>query len=113
MEENLFDTNVLMGLYKKKRNNISGYTTIMNIVEYPKALDFFHNLEVIYPRKNDFKSSIKLSKELYLIGKPIPAIDILIASISYNMNLKLISYDSHFTFINEVWSDFKFSNEIK
>jgi hypothetical protein len=101
-----------MGFYKNKTNSISGYTTIMNIVEYPKALEFFHNLQVLYPKKSDYETAIKLSKKLFVIGKPIPAVDTLIASISYNMDLKLISHDSHFRYVNEIWKDFKFSNVI-
>jgi hypothetical protein len=36
MEQNLFDTNVLMKLYKEGASSISGSTTIFNIIKYPK-----------------------------------------------------------------------------
>lgn len=112
MEQNLFDTNVLMKLYKEGASSISGSTTIFNIIEYPKALEFFQNLEIIYPKDDDFKTAIKLSKDLLVIGTPIPAVDILIASICYNSNFKLISLDSHFSYISDIWEDFRFSKEI-
>jgi len=42
MGANLFDTNSLIDLYKANENTIEGYTTIINLIEYPKAIDFFY-----------------------------------------------------------------------
>ena len=53
---------------------MTGYTTIFNIVEFPKILDF--KLTVLYPSKSDYNLAIKLSKDVLRIGKPLPAIDI-------------------------------------
>jgi len=111
MGKNLFDTNRLIDFYKAKQKDIKGFTTILNIIEYPKSIDYFPNIKIIYPSLKDYETAISLSKELYAIGKNIPAIDILIASISYNLNLTIISQDKHFDYVKEVWDDFKLSQE--
>ncbi len=42
------------------------------------------------------------------IGKPIPAIDIIIAAVALNRNMKLVTTDNHFAVIQEIRSDFEF-----
>ena len=107
MGESLFDTNWLMHLYKEGKNKEKGNTTIINIIEYPKAIDYFTNIVIKYPSDNDFNTSIYLSKELLKIGKPLPSLDILIAAICYNLNFTLVTYDKHFNVIKEIWKDFQ------
>jgi len=107
MGEALFDTNWLMNLYKERKKDEKGNTTILNIIEYPKAIDYFTNIEIKFPSNNDFATSVYLSKELLKIGKPLPSMDIIIASICRNLNLTLNTYDKHFNVIKEVWEDFK------
>jgi hypothetical protein len=113
MGANLFDTNSLIDLYKANENTIEGYTTIINLIEYPKAIDFFYKLNVLYPSGKDYETSLFLSKELYKIGKPIPATDILLASICYNTELTLISKDNHFEYVKEIWNDFQIIKNFK
>ena len=42
------------------------------------------------------------------IGKPLPAIDIIVAAMALNRNMKLVtSDDKHFAVIREIRQDFK------
>ncbi len=75
-------------------------------MEYPKCLEYV--TEVVYPDEDDFKRAIELSRKLYKIGKPLGAIDVLIASICINRNLKLITKDRGFNNIKEIEEDFDF-----
>lgn len=103
MEKSLYDTSKLIDAYKKNEN-IKGYTTIFNLIEFPKALEL--NLTVLYPSKSDYNLALKISTELLKIGKPIPAVDIIISAIAVNNSLKLITKDKHFLFVKEVIKDF-------
>ena len=105
MEQILYDTSSLINAFKQ-RKQLRGYTTILNVVEFPKLLEL--KLTVIYPSKSDYNLAIKLSKDLLKIGKPIPAIDIIIAAVALNRNMKLVTTDNHFAVIGEIRSDFKF-----
>lgn len=55
----------------------------------------------------DYETALALSKALFDIGKPIPAIDKLIATIAYNLNLTLVSDDKHYEYVKEVWDSFE------
>jgi len=79
MGAHLFDTNSLIDSYNANKDNIEGFTTIINIIEYPKAFDFFYKLNVLYPSGKDYNMSLFLSKELYKIGNPILTTDILLS----------------------------------
>jgi len=104
MEKKLYDTSKLIECYKN-RIPVRGYTTILNLIEFPKALEL--DLVVIYPSKLDYELALKLSTELLRIGKPVPAIDAVIAAIALNRKLKLVTRDKHFTFIKEIKEDFE------
>ncbi len=104
MGENLYDTNKLIDAYKNSKN-LEGYTTIMNLVEFPKALEF--NLEVIYPSKEDYDLALTISTQLLKNGKPIPAVDTVIAATCINNKLKLTTKDKNFLNIKEISEDFQ------
>jgi hypothetical protein len=104
MEENLYDTNRLIEIYGKGEQPY-GYTTILNLIEFSKAIDF--NLKVLYPSKSDYELALKISTELLKKGKPIPAVDSIIAAIAFNNNLKVITKDKHFLYVNEIMEEFK------
>lgn len=104
MEKNLYDTSKLIDAYKKNES-IQGYTTVFNLIEFPKALEL--DLSVLYPSKSDYNLALKISTELIKIGKPIPAIDVLISAIAIKNHLKVITKDRHFLFIKEVLDDFE------
>ena len=106
MEKNLYDTSKLIQLYKSKgKKSVSGYTTILNIIEFPKALEI--GLVILYPSKSDYKLAIKISTELLNIGKPIPAVDAIISAIAINNDLRVITKDKHFLFVKDVVENFK------
>ena len=62
---------------------------------------------VIYPSKLDYELALKLSTELLRIGKPVPAIDAVIAATALNRKLKLVTKDKHFMVIKEIREDFE------
>ncbi|MHA1147576.1 MAG: type II toxin-antitoxin system VapC family toxin [Promethearchaeota archaeon] len=111
MGENIFDTNRLINFQKIGNKDIEGFTTIYNLIEFPRSLGYFTKLKVLYPSRRDYETALELSKSLFEIGKNIPAVDKLIASIAYNLKLTLISKDRHFDFIKEIWEDFQISQE--
>jgi len=102
MEEGkVFDTNILM----KFKMGMEGKTTIINIVEYPKALGY--NLEILIPDLEDYNKAIKIMDLLLKIGKPIPAADTIIAAMCINRHLKLATKDKHFKSVASVDNEFE------
>jgi hypothetical protein len=108
MEEALYDTSKLIDIYMRKEPAY-GYTTILNLIEFPKALEL--NVRVIYPSRSDYNLALKLSTELLRKGKPVPAVDSTIAAIALNRGLRVITKDRHFLTIKEVERDLKVSVE--
>ena len=106
MEEVVYDTNLLIGLLKSGKRTAKDFTTIFNIIEFPKALDL-EELGVIYPTLDDYDESLKISASLLRKGKPLPAVDMLIASICIRRGLTLQTRDKHFTRIKPVRQEFK------
>ena len=104
MEEALYDTSVLIELQKGGAKEVKGCTTILNIVEYPKALRIA-GLRVIYPDARDYALALKISKDLYKSGKPVPAVDIVLAAVAINRGLRLLTEDRHFEYIKEIRKD--------
>ncbi len=103
MEKSLFDTNRLIDAYRGGES-LDGYTTILNLIEFPKAIEF--NLRVMFPSKSDYHLALKISTELLKVGKPIPAVDSVIAAVVLNNKLKLVTKDKHFLLIKNVIKDF-------
>ena len=58
MEKILYDTSKLIDIYKKDKK-AQGYTTIFNLIEFPKALEL--DLNVLYPTKYDYNTALRLS----------------------------------------------------
>ncbi len=104
MEESLYDTNSLIDAYREKET-IDGCTTILNIIEFPKAVEF--DLRVLFPSKSDYNLALIISTELLKAGKPIPAVDSVIAAVALNNRLKLVTKDKHFLMVKEVKKEFK------
>jgi len=93
VEENkILDTSVLI-------DGASGITTIFNIIEYPPAHE---NCSVIWPRREDYVKALAIASKLRKAGKPVDAIDIIIASICINRALALVSKDEDFKSIKEI-----------
>ena len=106
MEEILYDTSALINLFKSGKEEARGYTTILNVVEFPKALDL-KGLGVIYPTFEDYDESLKMAVSLLNVGKPVPAIDIVIAAVCLRRGLLLLTEDAHFTHIKTIKTEFK------
>ena len=83
----------------------AGFTTIFSLIEYPKAINY--EIEILWPEREDYILAIELMAALFNKGKPIPAIDALIASICLNRQLTLRTKDRHFLNIKEIKPDFK------
>jgi len=106
MEEIVYDTNRLISYLKANKTHFKGLTTIFNIIEFPKALEL-NNLDVVYPTIDDYNESLKISVALLKKGKPLPTIDILIATMCIRRDLTLSTLDQHFINIKSVRNDFK------
>jgi hypothetical protein len=104
VEEDLYDTSKLIDAYREGEI-LYGYTTILNLIEFPKAIDF--NLRVLFPSKSDYNLALIISTELIKLGKPIPAIDSVIAAVALNNGLRVVTRDKHFLFVKEVKGDFR------
>ncbi len=104
MEKSIYDTNRLIDAYRE-RETLDGYTTILNLIEFPKAIEF--DLRVLFPSKSDYQLALIISTELIKIGKPIPAVDSVIAAVALNNKLKLVTKDKHFVMVKEVNKNFK------
>ena len=103
MEKSLFDTNRLIDAYREK-GNARWLWNILKIIYFRKAIEF--NLRVMFPSKSDYHLALKISTELLKAGKPIPAVDSVIAAVVFNNKLKLVTKDKHFLFIKKVLQDF-------
>ena len=57
MEKAFYDVSKLIDAYKKNEK-IHEYTTIFNLIEFPKALEL--NLKVLYPTKSDYNLYLHL-----------------------------------------------------
>jgi tRNA(fMet)-specific endonuclease VapC len=106
MEEIVYDTNQLISFLKSGKESVNGFTTIFNIIEFPKALDL-KELGVIYPTLDDYDEGLKISAALLTEGKPLPAVDILVAAMCVRRNLTLRTLDKHFTNVKKVRTNFK------
>ncbi len=97
-ETEIFDTNLLM-------EGKGTATTIFCIIEYPKALEM--NLKVLWPEKADYVKAIEVMVLMFKKGTPLPAIDIIMASMCINRDLALVTKDKHFEHIQKSVPGFK------
>ena len=105
MEEVLYDTSALISILKSGKRAVKGFTTILNIVEFPKALDL-KELGILYPTVEDYDEALKIAVSLLKIGKPVPAIDIVIAAMCLRRGLLLLTADAHLTHVKLIKSEF-------
>jgi len=106
MEEALYDTNVLIDALKSGEK-LKGYTTVLNIVEFPRGLEL--GLTVITPTLEDYLLAIKISQAMVKKGTPIPAVDAIVAAVAINRELTLFTKDRHFEWIKEDFKELKLS----
>jgi len=105
-ETPVYDTSALINLLKSGKSDAKGFTTILNIIEFPKALEL-KNLGIIYPNVEDYDEALKISISLLKKGKPIPAVDILIAAVCLRRGLTLLTGNEHFRHIKTIRREFK------
>ncbi len=101
-KDKVFDTNLLM-------ENKGDLTTIFNVIEYPKAVE--RDIEVLFPNREDYYKAIEIMTRLYKAGKPLPAVDVILASMCLNRGLTLRTRDRHFQRVLEAFSSFKLEVE--
>ncbi len=82
----------------------SGFTTIFSIIEYPPAVK---DCNILFPDEDDYKKALDISWKLREVGKPVGAIDILIASMCINRTIKIVTKDRDFESIKFVEPKFK------
>ena len=102
MEEALYDTNVLIEAVKSGKK-LNGYTTVLNIVEFPRGLEL--GLTVITPTLEDYLLAIKISQAMVKKGTPIPAVDAIVAAVAINRELTLFTKDRHFEWVREEFKE--------
>jgi len=93
-------------MVRKGVTHSKGYTTIFNVLEFLKTLEIA-GLRVLYPVQRDYDEAVRISAKLLNIGKPIPAVDILIAAICVNRKLSLNTKDEHFLNVKSVNEEFR------
>ena len=81
----------------------TGTTTIFGIIEYPPASGY---CDILFPDESDFEKAVDIAWKLRKIGKPIGAVDIIVASMCTNRNAKLITKDRDFEVIKSVEPEF-------
>ncbi|MDK2464530.1 MAG: PIN domain-containing protein [Candidatus Korarchaeota archaeon] len=99
--DELYDTSALISACKKRSEGLRGYTTILNVVEYPPSLAL-RGLRVIYPTREDYELAIRLQIRLRRIGRAVGAIDLLVASVAVRRSLEVVTSDRDFKAIAEV-----------
>jgi hypothetical protein len=97
-EDEIFDTNLLI-------EGKGGLTTIFNVIEYPKVLE--REIEILFPEKKDFLKAIEIMAVLLKKGKPIPALDVIIASMCLGRDVPFHTKDKHFEIIRKEFPTFR------
>ncbi len=106
MAEDLYDTSYLIDAVKEGKDP-TGLTTVLNVVEFPKALSLEH-VTAVYPTAQDYDEAVRLSSRLLAKGTPMPAVDILIAAVCLRLKARLVTKDEHFGQMTSVSETFRF-----
>ncbi len=99
-KKRLYDTNVLIDLVKEGKSPREGYTTTLNLVEYPRAVSL--DLSVLIPSPREYVLAVELSKKLVKAGTPVPAVDVVIAAVAISRNMTIVTRDRHFSWVKEI-----------
>lgn len=106
METPLYDTNILIDHMRDGTTSLDGFTTILNLIEFPKAVPL-QGLDIVIPGKDDYDKGFELSILLLEAGTPIPAIDIVLAAVAINRHLVLQTRDQHFEYVRKINREFR------
>ncbi|MFA4662597.1 PIN domain-containing protein [Pyrococcus kukulkanii] len=104
----LYDTNIMINAAKSNKK-LNGYTTILNIIEFPKGAEL--GLIVLTPSLEDYLLALEISQSMVDQGTPIPVIDAIIAAVALNRNLTIITRDKHFDFIRKAYPTLRVHSE--
>ena len=104
----LYDTNVIINAIKSSKKP-KGYTTILNIVEFPRGSEL--DLIVLTPSLDDYLLAIEISQTMVERGTPVPAVDAVMAAVALNRNFTIVTRDKHFNFIQKVYPKLKIVEE--
>ena len=77
----------------------AGIITVFTAIEYPPSMN--KNFEIVFPDAVDYIKAIEISNKLRDKGKPVGAVDIIIASICINRAMRLVAKDNDFKNIRE------------
>lgn len=110
METPLYDTSVLIEHMRAGATKLDGFTTILNLIEFPKAVTL-KGLDIIVPGKEDYDKGFEMSILLLKAGTPIPAVDIVLAAVVVNRGLVIHTRDRHFEYVRKI--DRKFQVRIE
>lgn len=94
----ILDTSVV---YDRKE----GIITVLTAIEYPPCAG--REFEIIFPEPDDYALAIDIASELRTKGKPIGAVDTLIAAMCVNRDAELLANDKHFLAVKEICKEFK------
>ncbi len=97
----LYDTNILIEHMRNGAESLKGSTTILNLIEFPKAVSL-KDLDIIIPGKEDYDKGFEFSILLLKEGTPIPAIDVIVAAVAVNRGLVLHTKDKHFEWVQKI-----------
>jgi hypothetical protein len=101
METPLYDTSVLIEHMRDGATKLDGFTTILNLIEFPKAVTL-KGLDIIIPGKEDYDKGFEMSILLLKVGTPIPAVDIVLAAVVVNRGFVLHTRDRHFEYVRKI-----------
>ncbi len=99
MEEALYDTSAVIELVARRGSIVPGYVSILTVIEYPPAAKYARL--ILYPERRDYALAIKWQVELRRRGKPLPAVDLVIAAQAYNRSIPLVTLDKHFQVLRD------------
>lgn len=83
-----------------------GYTTILNLLEFPKGVEL-RRLRILYPTREDYDAALVWSAQLLKKGTPVPALDLIVSAISVRLGLQLVTRDGHFRVIKSNVSELR------
>jgi predicted nucleic acid-binding protein len=99
METNeILDTSIAI-----ERKN--GTVTIFTAVEHPPVAR--KDFTILFPEALDYVKAVEIANKLREVGKPIGAIDILIAAMCLNRSSLLITKDADFKIIQDIHGEFR------
>ncbi len=99
METNeILDTSIVM---ERKE----GVITIFSVIEYPPSGK--KEFDVLFPESMDYVKAIEIADALKKNGTPIGAMDIIISAMCMNRSSELLTKDSDFKNIKDVYPEFK------